>query len=361
MLSNNIWCVIMAGGSGTRFWPLSTNSIPKQFIEVKGTGRTFLQNTFRRFRNLIPPERTVVVANRMHEDLVRRDLPDLPPENILLEPYKRDTAASIAYAMYSILKRDPDAVMTVVPSDHMIKDETGFERVITSAASYASGNDVLMTIGIHPTRPDTNYGYIQGMSQPELDRPVAVKTFTEKPDAELAKVFVQSGEFLWNSGIFVWKADMIRSEIERHMPQMAQQFKGWEGALGTEFESEFIETAYAECVKVSIDYGVMEKTSSAWVYPADFGWYDIGTWESLYSFFPGKDRNLNASNTATMLQESRGNILLSTSGDKLMAVCGLDGYTVVDTDKVLLICPRDDKKFRDFLSNLAMPEFEKYR
>ncbi len=361
MLNNNIWCVIMAGGSGTRFWPISTNSVPKQFVQVGSSDKTFLQTTAERFKNLIPPERMVVVSNAAHEDLVRSNMPEIPSENILLEPYKRDTSPCIAYAMYSILKRDPDAVMVIVPTDHIISDQQKFEKVITNATEYASANDVLMTIGIRPDRPDTNYGYIQGVSQPEVDIPIAVKTFTEKPDAELARVFVQSGEFLWNSGIFVWKADMIRQEIERYLPELAAQFKGWEGALGTSFENEFLQKAYAEALKISIDYGIMEKTSSAWVYPADFGWYDIGTWESMYCFYPDKDDRGNAMNTKAMLQDAGGNLLLSTTKNKLIAICGLNDFTVVDTEKVLLIAPRDDKKFRDFLSNLALPEFEKYR
>lgn len=361
MLESNIWCVVMAGGAGTRFWPISTNAVPKQFVEVSGTGHNFLQTTVERFADLIPPERTVIVASRTHESMVRESLPQIPSENILMEPYKRDTAPCIAYAMYSILRRDPDAVMVVVPSDHMILDTEKFRHVIGRAVEYVRENDVLMTIGIQPTRPDTNYGYIQGTALPQQGQPIQVKTFTEKPDRELARVFVQSGEFLWNSGIFVWKADTIHREIIKFLPQMEAQFKGWQTAIGSPMEEEFVARAYAECQKISVDYGIMEKTENAWVYPADFGWSDIGTWESMYSFFPGKDADGNASNAPTMLSASKGNLLLTTSSDKLMAVCGLEDFTVVDTDKVLLICPRDDKKFRDFLSNLALPEFEKYR
>lgn len=361
MLDSNIWCVVMAGGAGTRFWPVSTKAVPKQFVEVSGTGRNYLQTTVDRFHDMIPPERIVVVAGQPHEEMVRKSLPQIPAENILLEPYKRDTAPCVAYAMYTILRRDPDAIMVVVPSDHMIMDRENFRDVIERAADYVRANDVLMTIGIHPTRPDTNYGYIQGVSLPQNGQPIKVKTFTEKPDGELARVFVQSGEFLWNSGIFLWKADTIHREIVKFLPQMEAQFNGWQTAIGGPMEEEFISKAYAECMKISIDYGIMEKTGNAWVYPADFGWYDIGTWESIYSFIPDKDADGNASNTATMLSACSGNLLLSTSGEKLIAACGLENFTVVDTDKVLLVCPRDDRKFRDFLSNLAMPEFEKYR
>lgn len=358
---SNIWCVIMAGGAGTRIWPISTIDVPKQFKKLDGTQYNLLQTTRNRFTGMVPDERTIIVTNRRYEALVKESFPDIPAQNILLEPYKKDTAPCIAYAAYTILKRDPNAIMVVVPSDHMIQDEDRFRGVIRSAVEYVQQNDVLMPIGIHPTRPDANYGYIQAVSQPVENVPVPVKTFTEKPDLELAKVFVQSGEFLWNSGIFVWKADTIIAEIERFLPKMAEQFKGWQGALGSDFEVEYIEKAYAESPKISIDYAVMEKTSMAMVYPADFGWFDIGSWESLYNFIKDKDENGNATNVTSMLQDSKGNFILSTDKEKLIAVCGLDDYIIVNTDKVLLLCPRDDAKFRYFISNLAMPEFEKFR
>lgn len=351
----------MAGGAGTRFWPISTADVPKQYLNVGNTGKTFIQQTVARFNALIPAERVIVVGNANHEEIIRRQLPDIPSENILLEPYKRDTAPCVAYAALSILKRDPDAVMVVVPSDHIIMDVEGFCSVIEGAVAYVKGNDVLMTIGITPTRPDTNYGYIQASQFHTKGTPVAVKTFTEKPDADLARVFIQSGEFLWNSGIFVWKAETIIKQYEKFLPQMAAQFNGWQTALGTVMEQDFIEKAYADCLKISVDYGIMEKTDDAWVYPAEFGWYDIGTFESMYSFIQEKDASGNASNVRNMLMGCKNNLILSTDPDKLVAVCDLEGYVVVDTGKALLVCPREDKRLREFLSNLAMPEFESYR
>lgn len=361
MLSNNIWCVIMAGGAGTRIWPISTYNVPKQFIGIEGSDENFIQATVRRIGDLVPPERTIVVTNRRLETLTRESLPQIPEQNILLEPYKRDTAPCVAYAMYTILKRDPNAIMIVLPSDQIIVGDEKFRQALAGAVEYVRDNDVLMSIGIHPTRPDTNYGYIQGESMPQTGQPVAVKTFTEKPDRELADVFVHSGEFLWNSGIFVWKADTIRQELERYLPQLPAQFSGWQGAMDSEFRDDFVEKAFAECQKISIDIAVMEKTAHAWVYPADFGWFDIGTWESLYSFFPAKDANGNASNVTSMIKNGSNNLVLSTDKDKLVAVYGLDDYVVVNTDKVMFVCPRDGRKFREFLSNLALPEFEKYR
>lgn len=361
MLSDNIWCVIMAGGMGTRIWPVSTVDVPKQFVGVEGENRNLIQATADRFQGLVAPERTLVVTNARHASLVQESLPGIPAENILVEPYKRDTAPCIAFAMYTILKRDPDAIMVVVPSDHIIVETEKFRKAVCEATEYVRNNDVLVTLGIRPTRPDANFGYIQGVSMPQEGIPLKVKTFTEKPDKELARIFVQSGEFLWNSGIFVWRAETICREFERFLPQMKSIFDGWQGALDTPFQQGFLERVYGEAPKLSIDYAIMEKTSSAWVFPADFGWYDIGTWESLYSFIPNKDDRGNAGNTTMMLQNCSNNLVLSTDKEKLVAMCDIEDYVVVNTGKVLLICPRDDAKLRYFLSNLAMPEFEKYR
>lgn len=353
---------MMAGGSGTRFWPISTTKVPKQFVPVEGLGKTFIQNTVSRFDGLIPLERTIVVTNRKYADKVRENLPGLPDENILEEPYNRDTAPCVAYAAYTILKRDPSAVMVVVPCDHMIADLEKFREVVKFVTNDMKTYDVLVTIGIKPTRSDTNYGYIQADGFPEDNVPIKVKTFTEKPDAELAKVFVQSGEFLWNSGIFIWRASTIKAEIERFLPRIAKLFEGWEVALGTPAEEAFIEKVYSDVQKISIDYGIMEHTDLAWTYPASIGWHDIGTWESLYSFFPNKDADGNAVFSASgILQNSHGNLAVTTSKDKMIALCDLDDYTVVDTDRVLMVCPRDDRRFREFISNLLMPGNEEYR
>lgn len=352
----------MAGGAGTRFWPISTTQVPKQFVQVGDTGMSFIQLTASRLAPVIPPERTVVVTNRKYASMVHEALPQIPVENILEEPYNRDTAPCIALATYTILRRDPNAVMVVVPADHFIMDAQKFQQTISSIVrDIPDDGQALVTLGITPTRPDTNYGYIQTTDVPTEDCPIKVQTFTEKPDASLAQVFVQSGEFLWNSGIFVWRADVICQEIQKHLPHLAKLFAGWETALGSPMQTEFLEKVYADAQKISIDYAVMERTDKAWVYPVSMGWYDIGTWESLYSFIPGKDAHGNASNVPYLSKDSSGNLLLSTTGDKLIAVCGLDNYAVVDTGKALLICPRDDRKFREFVVNLAKGEFEKYR
>ena len=365
MNREHCYCVIMAGGTGVRFWPVSRAAKPKQFLDVADTGKTFIQSTYERFLRVVPKENILIVTGDRYRDIVMEQLPDLAPENLLLEPYSRNTAPCIAYATYTLLKRDPQARMVVTPSDHMIDNEELFAETIRKAFDYIEENDVLMTLGVVPTRPDTNYGYIQAYGGSDVyknDKPMQVKTFTEKPDRDLAKVFISTGEFFWNAGIFLWKAETIRKKMEKYLPEVTALFKGWENALGTSVEYEFIARAYTGCRNISIDYGVMEKTDKAWMYPVKFGWGDIGTWESLYNIIPEKDANGNAvSAEKTIIENTRNVHVVSTDKKKLIAIKGLEDYMVVDTEDALVICPKDDKKFKDFISGLGMPEYEKYR
>lgn len=355
----------MAGGSGTRLWPASRSSCPKQFLDFENTGKTFLRNTYDRFSSIIPKDNILIVTVHKYKDLVLKDIPDLKPENLLIEPFARDTAPCIAYAAYSLLKRNPEATMVVTPADHIITDEASFSSAILDTIGFVEKNDVLMTLGIRPSRPDPNYGYIQVKGGPAAYREaeaIKVKTFTEKPDISLAKVFVESGEFFWNSGIFVWKAQSICREMEKHLPEITEIFNGWQHAIGTSMEEEFINRVYTDCIKISIDYGVMEKTDKAWLYPAKFGWSDIGSWESIYESIEAKDQNGNVCNTEkTLTKNSRNNIMFSSDHKKLIAVKGLEDYVIVDTDSVLLICPKDDRKFKEFTTGLAVSHYEEYR
>ena len=362
---NNCYCVIMAGGSGTRFWPVSRTSKPKQFLDMAGTGKTFIQQTYERFLRIVPKENILIVTAAKYKDLVLEQIPELDSENLLLEPYSRNTAPCIAYATYKLLQRNPEANIVVTPSDHAIDNDELFAETIRKAFEYVEENDVLMTLGVLPTRPDTNYGYVQavgGKKAYENDEPMEVKTFTEKPDKDMANLFISTGEFFWNAGIFVWKGKTIKSEMERHLPEVTGLFIGWEMALGSKIEKDFIAKAYTDCINISIDYGVMEKTDRAWIFPVKFGWSDIGTWESLYNYMPEKDGKGNAIGTDISLLEEAGNVLaLSTDKKKLIAIKGLENYLVIDTEDALVICPKDDKSFKDFISGIAMPEFEKYR
>lgn len=365
MNTNNCYCVIMAGGSGTRFWPVSRTSKPKQFIDITDTGMTFLRRTYERFLQVVPQENILVSTAERYADLVREQIPELHPDNLLLEPYPRNTAPCIAYATYRLLQKNPEATVVVTPADHAIDNEELFALTIRKAFEYVECNDVLMTLGVVPTRPDTNYGYVQAAGGKDActnDGPMPVKTFTEKPDKELASVFISTGEFFWNAGIFLWKAETIRKELERHLPEVTGLFEGWEMALGSKIENEFIARAFTDCPNISIDYGVMEKTDMAWIYPVGFGWSDIGTWESLYNSMPEKDENGNATGVKNTLLEDTGNtLIISKDRNKLIAVKGLEGYMVIDTEDALVICPKDDRKFKEFISGIAMPDYEKYR
>lgn len=355
----------MAGGSGIRIWPVSRSTKPKQFLDVADTGKTFIQSTYERFSKIIPRENIIIVTGEKYRDLAIEQLPQLPKENLLLEPYARNTAPCIAYATYTILQRNPDAKIVVSPSDHLIEDEDLFVQTIVTAFEYVEENDVLMTLGVIPTRPDTNYGYIQacgGSKAYKKGEPMPVKTFTEKPDKELAKVFISTGEFFWNSGIFIWNGQTIRKEMEKHLSEVTSLFAGWENAIGTPLESDFIVRAYTDCQNISIDYGVMEKTDRAWICPVRFKWSDVGTWESLYNIIGDKDNNGNAFNVeSTLIEDTKDVLVVSTEKKKLVAIKGLDDFMVLDTEDVLVICPKDDKKFKEFISGIAMPEYEKYR
>ncbi len=364
-MQNNQYCIIMAGGAGTRLWPISRNNCPKQFLKLDGEDRTFIRDTYDRFAKFIPKENIIIVSSAKYRDLVKEQIPEITDENLLLEPYSRNTAPCIAYATYTVLKRDPDAAMVVTPSDHIITDEDKFAETVQNALEYATANKVLMTIGVPPTRPDSNFGYIQITGGKEACNTVSaikVKPFTEKPDKELAKVFVDSGEFFWNSGIFAWKAETIREEMEKYLPEVTRLFNGWETAIGSPAESEFISRAYTDCLKISIDYGVMEKTGIAWLYPASFGWSDIGAWESLQESMMTQDTDKNTISADRILSDGcRGDLIISKNKGKLIAVKGLENYMVIDTEDVLLICPKEDKEFKDFIAGIAMPGYEKYR
>ncbi len=363
MPNNHAYCIIMAGGIGSRFWPISRTGLPKQFLDFSIQGRSFLRRTYDRMKAVIPEENILVVSLERYREQVLSQLPELPEENLLLEPYNRNTAPCIAFATYAILQRDPAAVTVVTPSDHAIARHEVFNKTLLDAIAYAEGSDALITLGVVPTRPDANFGYIQMAGHREDGCPVKVKTFTEKPDAELARVFIETKEFLWNSGIFVWRAEAIRDALDKYAPEISRLWDGWQEVLGSENEKPFLQRIYTDMPRISIDYAVMEKTDNAWVYPAEFRWADIGNWESLYEYLAYHDEHGNALNRTSrrLLKDCSDNIVYSTREDKLLALRGMEDFIVIDTDDVLMICPRDEQKLKDFLSQLAMPEYEEYR
>jgi len=364
-MNNHYYGVIMAGGVGSRFWPISREAKPKQFLDVTGQSESFLRQAYNRLLGVIPQENIIVVSLTRYRDLVMESIPELPEQNLLLEPYNRNTAPCLAYAMYSLLKRDPEAVMLICPSDHIITNIALFKETITKAFEYAETHDSLITLGVVPDRADTNFGYIQAVGGKDAwkeQQPVRVKTFTEKPDPELAEVFLKTGEFLWNSGIFVWKTTVIREEMEKYAPQVTKLFKGWEKYLSTPKETEFLEKVYTDMERISIDYAVMEKTDRDWLFAAGFGWTDIGNWDAMYSSFKNPDDDGNVLYCEhSLIKNSHSNVIGSTNKNKLIAVSSLDKFVIVDSDDVLMICPRNDRKLKEITSNIAFPEYEKFR
>lgn len=332
--------VIMAGGVGSRFWPMSTPDCPKQFIDVLGCDRTFIQMTFDRFKGLVSPENVWVVTSAKYADIVRRQLPEIPVTNILLEPCRRNTAPCIAYVSWRIKSQDSNANIVVTPSDHMVTDVITFQKVIQDALDFTSESDAIVTLGMTPTRPETGYGYIQAdFASPSMKNKniFAVDKFREKPDLATAKEYVKQKEFLWNAGIFVWKAETIVQSIRIYQPEMAEIFDGLVPVYGTEEEQRRIDEEFPKCNNISIDYAVLEPAEEKFVYPASFGWSDVGTYGSLFTLLE-KDASNNAVVGQRVDLYDSSNCIIHTSDEKRVVIQGLDGYIVSEKDNTLLIC-----------------------
>lgn len=362
-MNSNNFCIIMAGGVGSRFWPLSTTTKPKQFLDILGTGRSFIQQTFDRFAQIIPAENIYVVTNESYAQLTQEQLPALKPEQILTEPAMRNTAPCIAYATYKILSKNPDANFVVAPSDHLITKEETFLKVISRGLEYTTYNEVLLTIGIKPSRPETGYGYIQADYKGDIETGsiLKVKTFTEKPNVELAKVFLDSGEFFWNSGIFMWKGSSIATAMESYLPETSEKFIACNDVYYTEKEKEKVDEAYISCKSISIDYGIMEKANNVCVLCSEpVGWSDLGTWGSLYEQLD-LDENKNAlSQSEAMLYDCKNNIINLPKG-KIAVIQGLEDYIVAQTEKTLLICKKDQEQhIKQFVTDVKIEKGEEF-
>ena len=341
--------MIMAGGIGSRFWPFSRNSRPKQFLDFFGTGRSLLQMTVDRFRPIIPIENILIVTNVAYKEMILEQIPDMKPDQVLCEPARRNTAPCIAYAIAHIkgmIRRRGDEMMeaniVVAPSDHLILQEERFREVIERGFRFTEANDSLLTLGMQPTRPETGYGYIQFVAD-ELNEVRSVKTFTEKPDRELAEVFVKSGEFLWNAGIFLWNLRAIDKAFRTYLPEVTEVFDKGDALMGTAEEDGFIQANFPSCPNISIDYGVMEKAPNVYVLPASFGWSDLGTWGSLYELSEKDEQGNVTLKSEAMYYDSRDNVVTLESGN-LAVVKGLNDYIVAEADGVLLICPKKEEQ-----------------
>lgn len=357
------FCVIMAGGIGSRFWPLSRTSKPKQFLDILGTGKTLLQQTVDRFLTICPLENIFIVSNLEYNDIIREQLPDLADYQIMLEPMRKNTAPCIAYANYRIKQINPEANIVVAPSDHLILKERQFIEVIEEGLEFIQNNEALLTLGIQPNRPETGYGYIQ-INKGVIDKKYLnlnkVKTFTEKPDYDLAKIFFESGEFYWNSGIFLWSLKSIQTAFEKYLSEIASLFNEIAIGLDPKTEEKAILSAYSDTRNISIDYGIMEKADNVFVLCSDFGWSDLGAWSSLYDH-SGKDSEGNViTGNNVMIYDSK-NCIVNARDEKLVVLQGLEDYIVVEADKVLLICKKqDEQKIKQIVNDVKIRKGDKY-
>jgi mannose-1-phosphate guanylyltransferase len=354
----------MAGGTGTRFWPISRNAKPKQFLDILGLGKTFLQMTYDRFVKLIPSSNIIVVTSLQYKDLVKEQLPLLTDDQILLEPYRKNTAPCIAYATCKLLEKDPDALAVVAPSDHIISNDDEFLHNLKAALVLAEREDVLITLGIKPTRPETNFGYIQAYTSTVTDvkghLAYKVKTFTEKPDLELARIFVDSGEFYWNSGLFIWSLKTIDKEMSLLIPDIVDLFHKGKGIYYTQAEQKFIQSVYEKCKNLSIDYGVLEKSQNVRMFAANFDWSDVGTWESYY-IQKEKDAFGNAIDApVNFLEKVNDCVVISEDKSKLIAIKGLQNYLIINTPDVLFICPRTEDTVKQLITDISLAKEEKF-
>lgn len=342
-MKHNYYVAIMAGGIGSRFWPVSRTELPKQFLDILSSGKTLIQWTYERFASFIPPENIYVITHHTYAETVKNQLKQLPESNIVCEPSRKNTAPCVAYISYKISQLNPQASFICAPSDHLVLDPAAFNKVCLDALSFVENHNALLTLGITPTRPDTGYGYVQFETVAVADNVYKVKTFMEKPNRELARTFLKSGDFLWNAGIFVWKAKNIIAALKKHLPEMNELFETEAERLNTGEEKEVIDMIYSQCTNISIDYGVMEKAQNVYVIPSDFGWSDLGTWSSAYDNME-KDYLGNAVSGKNVMIIDSTKCMVKVPKEKLVLLQGLDDFIVIDTVDVLLICKKENEQ-----------------
>ena len=359
-MNNKIYVAIIAGGIGSRFWPKSRVEYPKQFLDILNTGKTLIQSTVDRFLQFVPKENIFIVTSADYTSIVEEQLPCLSKENIVSEPSRKNTAPCIAYISFKILKNDPEANLIVAPADHLILDTVTFEQTCAKAIDFVEHHDALVTLGIKPTYPNTGYGYIQHETETSQENIFKVKTFTEKPNIDLAKTFLLSGDFLWNAGIFIWKVSTIIRMFEKHQPEMYEIFSQEKDKYNTAEEKEAIERIYPLCSSISIDYAIMEKADNVYVIPSSFGWSDLGTWASAYDNLE-KDYLGNAVAGDRVMVIDSTQCMISAPHDKLMVLQGLDDFIVVDTDDVLLICKKEkEQEIKEYVAEVKRNMGDKY-
>jgi mannose-1-phosphate guanylyltransferase len=359
-MKKNNYVAIMAGGIGSRFWPMSRTGFPKQFLDILNQGRTLIQATYDRFAQYILKENIYVVTTQQYEPIVAKQLPELDPANILCEPSRKNTAPCVAYISYKLQQLNPKSNLICAPADHLILDDIAFRKVSLEALDFTEKHNALLTLGVTPTYPNTGYGYIQYEGQSVTDNTYKVKSFTEKPDMELAKTFLASGDFLWNAGIFVWQSKNIITAFEKYLPEIHDVFEADKNLFNTPEEKAAIENIYPQCVNISIDFGIIEKADNVYVIPASFGWSDLGTWGSAYDNLE-KDHLENAIAGDNVLVFDAAWNVVHADNKKLVLLQGLEGYIVVDTKDVLLICKREkEQEIKDYLVEVKRNKGEKF-
>ncbi len=350
----------MAGGIGSRFWPESRTAYPKQFLDLLGTGKSLIQWTYNRFKNIVPKENIYFIINHAYVAALKEQLPDITDSNILSEPSRKNTAPCVAYFTHKIIALNPLANIVVAPADHLIMDEQNFERTTLDALDFVAHHEALLTMGITPTRPDTGYGYIQFDTEDGIEGVYRVKTFTEKPSLELAQTFIKSGDFLWNSGIFIWNVNAIMEAIEKYLPEMQEVFLQAKDVYNTPEEQEVINELYAQCTNISIDYGIMEKAKNVYIKPSSFGWCDLGTWESAYENSE-KDYLGNAVYGKNIMIIDATECMVKAPTEKLVVLQGMEKMIVIDTPDVLLICERNrEQQIKEYVSEVKRNKGEKF-
>jgi mannose-1-phosphate guanylyltransferase len=351
-MNEHQYAVIMAGGIGSRFWPMSRQDFPKQFLDILNTGQTLIQSTFQRLQDFILPENIYVVTSNEYIHIVEEQLPEIRKENILGEPSRKNTAPCIAYISFKLLQRDPKASLIVAPADHLVLDRIAFKKVCLEALSFVNKHNALITLGITPQKPNTGYGYIQRELQSVTDNVYKVKTFTEKPNLELAKTFLASGDFLWNAGIFVWQVKNIVKAFESFLPEMYDVFAAERDSFNTPAEKKALEHIYPLCTNISIDFSIMEKANNVYVIPASFGWSDLGTWNSVHENLE-KDYLGNAVAGKNVMVIDATKCVVHSGNDKLLVLQGLEDFIIVDTSDVLLICKREkEQDIKDYVAEV---------
>ncbi len=354
-MNKNNYAIIMAGGVGTRFWPKSKKSLPKQFIDILNTGETLIQSTYKRLSNFVRTENIYVVTNKNYAQLCIDQL-KIKKENIFLEPIMRNTAPCIAYSSFKIKQKDPEANILVCPSDHIVHDNNLFSEIIGECLKISATSEIIVTLGITPTRPDTGYGYIQYEQNENIDdsKIKKVKTFTEKPSQSLALQFIDSGDFLWNSGMFIFNVNTIINSFKTHLNEIYEIFNDASDIYWTAKEVKYIERFFPACKNISIDYGILEKSDNVYVYPSNFGWSDLGTWGSIYSISE-KDENQNIINGEKVIAYDCTNSIFNISDDKLLIAHGLDNYIVIESNNNILICKKEDEqKVKNFVNDIKV-------